>query len=155
MYYAIVATFMGVLPLGSLLVECIAFGAPISAALVAKWFVFWAVGWRLLLAGIKQIAQPQYTAKEILGLDEAPGTLLLVRELGFANVAMGLLGVASLWLPAWQLAAAMVGGVFYALAGINHALQNHRNRLENVAMMSDLGIAAVLLGSFALALGGK
>ncbi|MOA50332.1 hypothetical protein D3C78_1733370 [compost metagenome] len=71
-------------------------GAAITAALVAKWFVFWSVGWRLLLAGFKQIVQPRYTANVILGLktDEA---LILVRELGFANVAMGVLGVLSLW----------------------------------------------------------
>ena len=148
MYYAVVATFMFVLPLGSILVDAGASHAAVGALLACKWFVFWAMGWRLLLAGARQIAQPAYTAREILGL-KSEESHLLVRELGFANVAMGLLGTASLWQPAWRVGAALAGGVFYALAGVNHALQAHRNRLENVAMLSDLFVAAVLLASAA------
>ena len=41
--------------------------------------------------------------------------------------------------------AALVGGVFYGLAGVNHALESQRNSFENVAMVSDLGVAVVLL----------
>lgn len=145
MYFAIVGLFMFALPLVSMAVE-LAQGGIASAALVAKWFVFWAVGWRLLLAGVKQIAQPQYTAREILGL-KSDESLILVRELGFANVAIGLLGVGTLMQPHWQMGAAMAGGVFYGLAGVNHARQAHRNRLENVAMASDLFVSIVLLGA--------
>ena len=154
MYYAIVSVFMLVLPLASIASESLAAGAAVSAALVAKWFVFWAVGWRLLLAGVKQVAQPQYTAREIFGL-KSDESLILVRELGFANVAIGLLGVVSLFQPSWQLGAALAGGVFYGLAGIMHALQDHRNRLEAVAMVSDLFAAAVLLVACGIAVFGK
>jgi hypothetical protein len=117
----------------------------VDSALVAKWFVFWSVGWRLLLAGARQIAQPEYTAREILGLQSAESSTV-IRELGFGNLALGVVGVLSLWLSSWQLAAALAGGLFYALAGINHALQKNRNRLRNVAMISDLFVALVLLG---------
>ena len=153
MYYAIVATFMLVLPLLCIAVESLFLGAPLDAALVATWFAFWAVGWRLLLAGCKQIAQPRYTAREILGL-KSDESLILVRELGFANVALGLLGVLSLWLPAWRFAGAFAGGVFYGLAGGMHVLRDHRNCLENVAMVSDLGASLVLLGACLLAASG-
>jgi hypothetical protein len=117
----------------------------VDSALVAKWFMFWSVGWRLLLAGARQIAQPEYTAREILGLQSAESSTV-IRELGFGNLALGVVGVLSLWLSSWQLAAALAGGLFYALAGINHALQKNRNRLRNVAMISDLFVALVLLG---------
>lgn len=146
MYYAIVGTFMLLLPLLSIAAECLFYAAPLDAMLVAKWFAFWAVGGRLLLAGLKQIAQPRYTAREILGL-QSDESLILVRELGFANVAIGLLGVLGLWAPSWRLAGAFAGGVFYGLAGVMHAVQGHRNRLENVAMISDLGASLVLLGA--------
>jgi len=43
------------------------------------------------------------------------------------------------------VAAALAGGVSYGLAGVNHALQPHRNRLETVAMATDLFVAVVLL----------
>jgi uncharacterized protein DUF6790 len=145
MYYVVVATLMFALPVLSLAVEAIHSSAAVDSALVGKWFVFWSVGWRLLLAGARQIAQPEYTAREILGLQSVE-SWTVVRELGFGNLALGIVGVLSLWLPAWQLAAALAGGLFYALAGINHALQKHRNRLENVAMVSDLFVALVLLG---------
>ena len=45
----------------------------------------------------------------------------------------------------WTPAGALAGDVFYALAGANHAWQAHRNAKENVAMASDLFVAAVLL----------
>ena len=32
------------------------------------------------------------------------------------------------------------------MAGLNHVRQPHRNRLENVAMVSDVFVALVLLG---------
>lgn len=121
-----------------------------SAALVGKWFVFWSVGVRLFTAGLRQIFQPGYTAKVILGF-QGEEALLLVRELGFANVALGVAGLLSLGLPAWRTPVALAGGIFYGLAGINHLLQGHRNPLENVAMVSDLFVAGVLLAVCAAA----
>jgi len=148
MYYIIVAVFMFALPALSAAVELLVTHASNGATILCKWFAFWAVGWRLLLAGAKQIAQPQYTARIILGL-ESRESLILVRELGFANAAIGLLGVLSLVVPSWQLAAALAGGIFYALAGTNHAFQIHRNRLQHVAMLSDIFAAVILLGTCA------
>lgn len=144
MYFAVVATLMFAFPLLSVAVEAGAARSALDAALVGKWFVFWAVGIRLFLAGARQILQPEYTAHVILGL-ESGESLLLVRELGFANLALGLVGTLSLWLPTWRLPVALAGGVFYLLAGVNHVLQPHRNRLENVAMSSDLFVAIALL----------
>ena len=149
LYYVIVFLLMLALPALSIAVE--ASGGATILALLGKWFVFWAVGMRLFLAGVRQIAQPKYTAQVILGL-KSDEVLLVVRELGFANLSIGLVGLASLAIPAWQLAAALAGGTFYCLAGINHALQPHRNRTENVAMVSDLLAAVVLLGLCARAL---
>ena len=144
MYYAVVATLMFGFPLLSIGIEAAIQGTALAAPLICKWYVFWAVGVRLFTAGLRQILQPEYTANVILGLKSSE-SLLLVRELGFANVAMGAIGILSLPFPTWRLPAALAGGVFYALAGINHALQAHRNRLENVAMVSDLLVAAILL----------
>jgi uncharacterized protein DUF6790 len=115
----------------------------VSMLLVSRWFVFWAVGVRLLLAGLRQIVQPRYTAEKILGIT-GQDSLLLVRELGFANVAMGSAGVLSLWYPQWVLPMSIIGSIFYGLAGINHAMDTHRNALQMVAMVSDLFAAAVL-----------
>jgi hypothetical protein len=51
--------------------------------------------------------------------------------------------------PSWVTAGALAGGVFYALAGLNHIRQAHRGRSENIAMLSDLFAAVILLIGFA------
>lgn len=141
MYLPMIVALMVVLPLASIAVQGRVSG--FDWMLVARWAVFWMVGVRLLAAGLKQILQPRYTAQQILGL-KGDDALLLVRELGFGNTAIGVAATTSLWFSGWTLPLAVVGAVFYGLAGINHTLQVQRNRLENVAMVSDLFAAAVL-----------
>ena len=50
---------MGVLPIVSILIE---FFVPHSSHdllfRIGKWFVFWSIGIRLMLAGVRQIANP-------------------------------------------------------------------------------------------------
>ena len=132
-------------PLGSIAVE-ISFGhGSLSLILFAKWFVFWMVGVRLFMAGLRQIIQPRFTAEKILGI-KGDDVLLVVRELGFANISVGTIGIISLYAPSWVTPCALVGGLFYALAGINHIKQSHRSHAENVAMVSDLWAALILIG---------
>ena len=149
MYYVIVATLMFAFPLLSIGIETTAGRSALGAALIGKWFVFWSVGIRLFTAGARQVLQPEYTANVILGL-ESHESLLLVRELGFANLALGLVGISSLLFPLWRLPVALAGGVFFGLAGVNHVLQAHRNQLENVAMASDLFVSLILLAVVAV-----
>jgi hypothetical protein len=144
MYYAIVVATMLVLPALSVAIQASAQGFSFDPLLVAKWFTFWAVGVRLFLAGLRQTIQPRYTANVILGL-KSEECLMLVRELGFANLALGSVGLLSLPLPGWLPAAALAGGIFYALAGLGHVFSSDRNRLETVAMVSDLMAGALLI----------
>jgi hypothetical protein len=93
MYVFIVIALMLALPLISIVAQIILtdHGALHGAwylAAVAKWYVFWAVGVRLSLAGLRQIIQPRYTAETILGLKGAE-SLFFVRELGFARARTG------------------------------------------------------------------
>ena len=142
MYIVSVVALLFVLPVVSVLVE-LALGRAFSADLVRMWFVFWSVGVRLLLAGLRQTIQPSYTAEKILGI-KAPEAAFVVRELGFANIAIGFAGVASLFATAFRLPLALIGAIFYGLAGCNHLLHEGRKRLQNVAMISDLVIAGIL-----------
>jgi hypothetical protein len=146
MYLFFVVALMFVLPIGSVVADVVLEATPLSLALVGKWFVFWSVGVRLLSAGIKQVLQPECTARVVFGF-KGGEALLVIRELGFANVAIGSVGVASLFFPAWMPAAALVGALFFGLAGVNHALQAHRGRVESIAMVSDLLAAVALLAS--------
>ena len=74
MYLAVIVLLMFVLPIGSVVVEAgRSAAAPELIFLIGKWFVFWAVGIRLLLAGIRQIAKPAFTAEAIFKIIEAHG----------------------------------------------------------------------------------
>jgi hypothetical protein len=55
-----------VLPAASVILESTisAHGASIMG-LIGKWYVFWAGGVRLLLAGLRQVSQPRFTASDL------------------------------------------------------------------------------------------
>lgn len=145
MYIAIVILLMVVCPALSVAIEVSASHHAVNLVfLVGKWFVFWAVGIRMLTAGIRQTLQPQFTAGEIFGIrnPEAHG---IVREVGFGNLAMGTLGICSLFRPAWIVPAALVGGLYYGLAGLGHIFRSDKNAIEQTALFSDAFAFLVLL----------
>ncbi|MEP9348453.1 hypothetical protein [Xanthobacter sp. KR7-225] len=142
MYFAAIATLMLILPLGTMAVEWGLQGGGL-AALALKWFVFWGAGARLFTAGLKQITQPLFTSRDILGVAD-PEAAVLVRELGFANASIGALGLLSLPFPSFLVPAAVTAGVFLALAGVQHAARGGGNAKEQIATVSDLAMAALL-----------
>lgn len=144
MYTLSVVLLLAILPALSVILEA-AFsphGGSIMG-LVGKWYVFWACGIRLLLAGLRQVSQPRFTAAEIFDLDNVKA-FPIVREIGFGNLAMGTLGVCTIFQPAWLVPAAIVGGLYYGLAWLGHLLREERNVKEAVAMISD-GFAFIVL----------
>jgi len=147
MYLAIVVLMVIGAPVVSVLAEALYAPAPLML-LVGKWFVFWAAGVRLLTAGLKQTTQPGFTAHQIFRMktDEA---LPIVRELGFANIAVGLLGVASVWATSFVLPVAIAGAVFYGAAGLQHVTQKDKSGNEAVAMATDL-VAFAALAAYVL-----
>jgi hypothetical protein len=144
MYFVSIILLLFVLPLASTGMETFTHPGAASVIDVAgKWFTFWAVGGRLFLAGATQVLRPQYTAQDILGI-KVEGANLILRELGFANLSMGMLGLASLFKPEWIVPAALVGGLYYGLAGLGHLAHQDRNAKEWTALVTDLIIFAVL-----------
>lgn len=111
-----------------------------------KWWVFWGVGTRLLVAGIAQVSGRGPTT-EILG-STVPSVQekQLTRELGTANIGMGISGLLAL-VPGWALPAGIAGGVFLLIAGIMHLPKKGKNAQEALATWTDLlvGIVVVVL----------
>lgn len=144
-YLIVILTLMLVLPLISMGVDVALFAEAGSVvALMGKWFVFWALGIRLAMAGVMQVRNPGFTVKKIFGIDN-PESHHFVRELGFANVSMGLLAILSLSIPELRLGAALAGGLYMGLAGIYHAIKKPATSNEWVAMLTDLMIAALMV----------
>ncbi len=112
--------------------------------LIAKWYVFWAVGIRMFTAGVWQVLQPAFTAREIFGIQSAE-SYPIVREVGFGTLSMGTLGICSLYRPGWIIPAALVGGLYYGLAGLLHGFRRGKNAMERTAMISDASAFLVLL----------
>ncbi len=146
MYFLSVFLLLLVLPSLSVIIEAqhIGGGADIMW-LIGKWFVFWACGVRQFVAGVTQTLRPEFTAKSIFDID-APAAHAIVREIGFGNLAMGTLSLASLAEPSWVVPAAIVGGLYYGLAGLGHLFRKG-NLKEQIALWSDLAIF-VLLAAF-------
>lgn len=145
MYYLIIVLLMFIFPVASVLTESLVFQSHAGIAfLTGRWFVFWAVGARLFLAGLRQTLTPQYTAAQVFGI-KSQEPLVIVRELGFANLSTGVLGLSAIFHSSWVTPAAIAGCLFYGLAGINHVMRKGRDRLENMAMLSDLFVFIVLL----------
>ncbi|SRR5579862_1107598 len=146
MYFASVLMLTLVLPLGSAYAEHELVRESLPWMLVVgKWWAFWAGGVRLLIAGARQQVQPRFTSQTIFGI-ESDDPLPFIRELGMANCAMGVLGITAAFVPAFVLPAAIVTGLYYLQAGIGHVRHGGRNLQRNVAMVSDLTVAAALLG---------
>ena len=111
--------------------------------LIGKWFVFWAVGIRLLLAGIRQAAKPAFTLKEIFHITNKESGVI-VRELGFANICFGIVGIISIFTPDWRPAAGFVGGLYMGIARVYHIIKKPVSPNEIIAMVSDLFIFLIL-----------
>ena len=94
-YIISVSVLTFVIPVIGYITENLAKGTGLTFEPFGKWFIFSAVGLRLFLAGIKQVKDPGFTAKQIFHI-ESPESYPILRELGFANICFGLVGIVSL-----------------------------------------------------------
>jgi hypothetical protein len=149
-YLATVVLLMGVLPTLATFVDPSSKRDFVDVAF--RWFVFWGIGVRLLIAGVRQIAQPSFTAREIFHLASKDAEVI-VRELGFANVCLGLVAAVSGFVPSWRMPAAFAGGLYFGIAGAMHVVKRPATPNEWIALGSDVFIFGVVAFGFAHALG--
>lgn len=145
LYIISVSAFTFMLPALCSLIETVAYkDRTFSFALFGKWFIFSAVGLRLFLAGVKQTSNPAFTAKEIFHINN-PESFPIVRELGFANLCFGLIGIISLFLPQWRIVSAFGSGLYYGIAGVQHVIKKPAGANEMFALVTDIIIFIFLL----------
>ncbi|MBS1763984.1 MAG: hypothetical protein JSS90_03330 [Bacteroidetes bacterium] len=146
-YIISVTTLTLVIPTIGFIAEHIITDTALTFELFSKWFIFSAVGLRLFLAGIKQVKNPEFTAKQIFHID-SPDSFPILRELGFANICFGLVGIVSLFKPEWRTVSAFASGLYYGIAGVQHGLKNTSGINERFALWTDLIIFVLLLAYF-------
>jgi hypothetical protein len=142
LYFISVLLTMLILPVISLVLDRMTHPVPICY-MIGKWFVFWAIGIRLFLAGLRQVSNPSFTAKEIFHIQETE-SFAVIRELGFGNLAIGTGGIVSLLRPEWTSIMSIVGGLYFGLAGSLHLSKKLDSFNEIIALVSDLFIFIVM-----------
>jgi hypothetical protein len=146
MYLGVIFMTMFVAPLLSIALDLWSGGSSLIE-LVGKWFVFWAVGMRLGLAGLRQVVQPRFTAEIFKINDEKVWPV--VRELGIANLALAVVGFASIAKSTFVLPVAIIAAIFYGGAALQHIRARNRTTNETIAMASDL-FAFVILAIYGI-----
>lgn len=144
-YFVVVIGQTVVLPIISGIIELATVGGD-PVLVFGKWWVFWGVGTRLLLAGAVQMSGKGPTAKILGSTTPSVQERQLTAELGTANLGMGLAGLLAL-VPGWAVPAGIGGGVFLLLAGAMHVRKKGKNPQEAVATWTDLivGVVVVIL----------
>jgi hypothetical protein len=110
-----------------------------------KWFIFWGLGIRLFFKGIKLASTPQFTGLSLSSFKNRDSYLLLL-ELGFANMALGSMGILSVINDQWRLIAAIAGAIYFGLADMLRLLKKPGGRHELVALIYNLLVFAGLVG---------
>ncbi len=144
LYLVSVLLFMLILPIGCIVTEHIHSPDLSVWFLVGRWFIFWAIGVQLFIAGIKQSVNPAFTAKQIFRLDSTD-SFIIIRELGFANISIGFAGILTVIEPAWCPPVAIAGGLYFGFAGLLHVFKKPDSFNELVAMVSDIWIFSLML----------
>jgi hypothetical protein len=132
-----------VLPLLSITGEIIFEHESFTWMLIGKWFVFWTTGIRLFTAGISQSSNPAFTAR--IFKMKTQESYIVIRELGFANISLGVMGILSVINDHWRILAAIAGSLFFGLAGIQHLFKKSDSNQEMIAMTGDLFVFIILL----------
>jgi hypothetical protein len=143
LYLINVLVVMLILPVVSVLFETLTHSSVFGWALIGKWFVFWAIGVRLFTAGIRQVAKPAFTAQEIFHISSEE-SFVIVKELGYANICLGLAGILSLHSIAWCQLAGIAGGLYFGLAGILHVIKKPVSTNETIALISDIYVFVLI-----------
>jgi hypothetical protein len=138
-YLLSILLFMVLLPILCVVIQWRVQDMPLDWPLLGKWFVFWPVGVRLFIAGLRQATKPAFTAREIFHLN-SDDSFPIIKELGFANVSMGGIAILSLFFASWRIPAAAAGGLYFGLAGFLHLFKKRDSNNETIAMISDLYI---------------
>jgi hypothetical protein len=143
LYLVVLFILMFGFPLLSVFLEYRMRRTPLDPGLIGKWFVFWSIGVRLFIAGIGQIAMPGIAVLRIFHATEEKGPG--IRELGLANISMGIMGMVSLVYDEWRPLAAITGGIFFGLAGLRHLFRKPGNFHDIAAMVTHQLIAVIMM----------
>ncbi len=101
---------------------------------IGKWFIFWNLGIDLFFTGVRQASSPELSPGNVFRF-KSQESHQLTRELGFANMALGSVGILSVINDQWRLIAAIGGGLYFGLAIMLYLAKgagNHQHRVTQL-----------------------
>lgn len=111
--------------------------------IITKWFLFWSIGIRSFTAGTVQLIYPKYTAEIIFDL-VGNHCYIFIRELGVANIAIGLSAIISFKYADWRIPIAFISLIFYLFLSLNHIVNFQAGFNEIVSLAGDMLVVLVL-----------
>lgn len=132
--------FLTVLPLVSAAVEYHFTKTGMSAVLVGKWFIFWTVGIRFLVAGFTQVIR-QGRGALILQGDTTGG---FGKVLGLVKMLLAGMAFLCVMKDSWSLLAAITVGVYVGLAGFQHDFKKPNTAEGWISMVYDMIVFTVI-----------
>lgn len=116
----------------------------IDPGLIGKWFIFWAAGVRPFFAGIKLVYR-RWTAPAGFFYREMKENFLMIRQLGFAHIAIGVTGMLSLVNSNWRQIAGLAAAFFFGLSAVQHFFIKPVNGKEMAIMITDIMVFTIML----------
>jgi hypothetical protein len=117
-----------VLPIATAVLESRIDHVVLNLSTYWKWYIFWGVGIRLFFRGVILTSAPQQM------------------ELGFANMALGSMGILSVINDQWRLIAAIAGTIYFGLTDMLRVIKKPGSRHELVALLYNLLVFVGLVG---------
>ena len=103
-----------------------------------KWLCFWVVGFNAISAGVMQAFNPSYTANL---LHVAMSDFIIVEELGFAQLGIGIVALLSLKWVKFRKPAVMAYGIFIFGCTVIHFLRFSAIEMgEIISTLNDIWI---------------
>lgn len=134
--------FLTVLPLLSAAAEYHFAKVNISAALVGKWFIFWTVGIRFLVAGFIQVIRQGRGGSAILLQGDQSGEFGKI--LGLVKMFLAGLAFLCMMKESWSLLAAITVGIYVGLAGFQHDFKKPGTAEGWISMIYDMIVFVVI-----------
>ena len=109
-----------------------------------KWFLFWSIGIRLLLIGIKKVLFPLFYIKKVYkSYCNQPN---IIKDFGFSYISIGILGIISLFYDNWKFPTYITGSILYLLIGLNYFKEEyHKFNISNFYNLINIFFPIIIL----------
>ncbi|HTE28416.1 hypothetical protein [Flavitalea sp.] len=115
--------------------------AALTGTLIGKWFAFWAIGIRLLVAGFMQLTRKSNSRNHLSAREDSG---MVKKATGVANLVLSALGFLCVASSEGSLLAAITVGVYLGLAGLQHDFKKPATASGWISLIYDFIVFSVI-----------